>query len=180
MTDETYESLWQQLKSFLFETAKIVASISIISVPIGWVGVPLIDSYIDHKIEDFVAAIESEKKPEVLEFRGNGIVMSQGPYKPGDHVKILYLLKSRSSCSRDVEVRWVDDSGNPLTHLTSVIPATQADMTRDFTTFVVTLTIPTTAPSGSLVYAPIIRPINCPNFKDTVIVPLSTPIEVER
>ncbi len=180
MTEENYHSLFEQLRNFLFETAKIVAAISIIAVPLGYITIPLIDSYIDHKIEDFVAAMDDGNKPDIIEFRGNGIVMAQGPFKPGDIVPILYLLKSKGNCTRDVEVRYIGPNGNVLTHLTRSMRATQATQSLDYIPFTVNLEIPNIAPEGPLVYGAIIRPINCPEFNDQVVVPFSTVIMVKR
>ena len=77
-------------------------------------------------------------------------------------------------------MRFLDKSGRALTHLTRVIKATQATRALEFDAFPVTITVPTTAPEGPLVYAAIIRPINCPNFTQQVVVPLSEAIMVER
>lgn len=180
MTDETYETLGQQLRAFLFETAKIIGSISVISVPLGWFGLPLIDAYINNKISDFVVALEETKKEQIIEFRGNGIVMEQGPFKPGDQVPILFLLKSKGNCHRDIEMRFIGPSGSPMTHLTQLIKATQAPITQDFIPFTITITIPSLAPDGPLVYGAIVRPINCPQFADQVVVPFSTVIMVKK
>ena len=181
MTEDPHESLYEQLKNFLFETAKIVAAISVISVPIAYFTAPIIDNYVDRKIAVFVEAIELERRPDILEFNGNGVVLTQGPVRPGDNVTILYLLKSNTNCQRNVEIRWVGPAGNILTHLTSVRPTTQAQITKDFYPFPVTLTIPDNAPNGPLVYAALIRAAGeCKGFNRQVVVPLSSVIRVER
>jgi hypothetical protein len=173
-------SLAKQFKEFLFGTAKIVAAVSVICTPIAYLVAPVIDAYVDDKITSFIEQLPEQGPRDVLEFKGNGIVLKDGPVKPGEVVPIVFLLKSNSNCHRLVEMRWINEQGVVQTNLTETVVATQAQRNTDFTTFPVYVTIPMEAPDGLFLYAAIVRVPDCKGFKDQTVVPLSTPIRVKR
>lgn len=167
-----------QFFDFAISAAKLYTSLAVLCIPAWFVVAPILDNYIQNVIEK--ASIPTLIEP--LEFRGNGIVMSKGPFNAGDLVPILFLLKVNTECARTVEVRYINQYGSFVTELTEVVPATQSNgISSDFRPFFLGLRLPKNMEDGTYVYAAVIRTIGCEDdIKSTVVVPFSTLIEVRN
>jgi hypothetical protein len=173
------------LRSLLFETAKLVAALTTIAIPIiTWVPAAL-DRYLTAKLSDLTVSFErldarvSLIQAPFVEFLGIGLISKKGPFTPGNIVEVSYQVKRNLPCRTTVVIRYKDAVTNRInTELTDEITATQAPITEDYVEFTVSLRLPERMPKGRWSYTPILLPEDC-NGVAPVMVPASEYFDVE-
>lgn len=195
------KELLKQSLDFLKMVAAITTSIGTVVVALAFLMAPKVDEYIDLRIDHALERLTLEKitkiiapvlkteldkypalydKPDLLDFKGNGIVIEDKIYYPGDTVRIAFLLRRNGNCDANIRVRFLYEKGYIDPELNSVIPAKKSLPNSDFSIFIVALKLPLSIYDGRWVYSAIVETIDCEErFESITYVPLSTPFEVK-
>jgi len=120
-----------QFWSIVGSTARNVAGV-LIAFAVLWAGLwtyviqPQADVYFETKLKDLKTGMDGintrldllqsslpEPRP-FLEIRGNGKVVGDGVFRPGDFMTALYMVRRNSDCPTDVNVQFWDSASNSL------------------------------------------------------------------
>lgn len=185
------------LKVFV-SVASLIVSIGVVSGAVWYGFQPRIDTYIEDKIT--AATVEITKgqlemnqtlvlignringQPPIpfIEFRGTGILRTEGPFKAGGKVPLVFHLRRNGTCPTTVRVRFMNEAGVVDSALSVEMKASPAPITRTFEPFPVNVRLAPDHPKGRWSYVPTLIPDPriCPG-EQSVNVPPSEFFDVE-
>lgn len=124
-----------------------------------------------------VVAIERKvgaDKVDFIEFQGNGVIVTKGPFAPGQVIEILYQLRRNINCPTLIERRYMAASrGRMAAQYTDVINGTQADATISFRPIIIPVPLPKNMDTDRYSYMPILSPdqTTCPGQRSINVPP---------
>lgn len=168
------------LRDWLQLLLAMAGVVSVVGTALGWVFVTA-TAWKDvperlRALESRIAALPGAALPEVVEFRGSGIV-SASSVKAGGRITITYVLRRSIDCATDIRVRFFDHGANVLSSVTYVIPAVRSPVSSSFLAFPIQVAIPRELPAGLYSYFPEILPQSCGVY-GPMMPPMSEAFEV--
>lgn len=126
-------------------------------------------------MEARLASFPGAQSPELLEFRGRGIIASPS-VRAGGRIAVTYVLRRSIDCPTVIRVQFYDFGNNTLVGAGDV-PAIRSPVSQNFSAFTVRVAIPADLPPGRYSYFPEIVPQNCGVY-GAVTPPMSDIFEV--
>ena len=183
------------LLSFGKDVSSHIGALAFIGGVVWLAAKPYVDGYFDARIETSTSSVVAplkqalaavqvtvnqieERVPErelreLLEFTGGGVLLSPGPFGPGDSFEVMYLLVRHDSCATSLRINFIDRAtGRVDPRYSTSFPAVQVQPSPAMQDFVYKVTLPDDMQAGWYSYAPALIPDRaaCPEFR-TVLVP---------
>ena len=144
-----------------------------------------VDRYLQKQISIGIADYQSQlAPPNLLDVAGNGIIHNpKKVYRPGESVRIGFILRRNGPCNSHIEAGFIDQNGLFRSQYSYTTPSRKAAMTSDYIFFVIDITLPN-LPDGWWTYHPILEVTEntevCKRFRRRQTLPLSEPFYVEK
>lgn len=165
--DQTGKTTWRyQLMAIARDTLTVSAVVSLLAT-VAWFFVrpyalPFLT--LPEKVAEINARLAPLSSPELVEFRGSGLLVNGSKFTHDGTVRIMYNLRRNADCATEVEYSFVNaNTGSKVT--TGTGRAVQAPVTEGFTYFILNLPIPDSLLPGKYSYFPRITPMNCGIYK---------------
>lgn len=185
-----------------------IAAMGVVSMAIWYVVEPRLEDWVDERFEPIEQTFDTRIRafdeqmarmaglfarlegrilsfpnPPILEFSGGPIIINQQKeYRPGDYVRIMYLLRRNASCDTTITARFASiTTGAMDSSMTYEFKASRATVSSEFVLFVARIRIPMEAHEDTYTYVPVARVTDaapeCASFAE-VYVPPSPPFRV--
>ncbi|OAN76665.1 hypothetical protein A8B82_14795 [Sulfitobacter sp. EhC04] len=128
-------------------------------------------------VETRLAALPDKLSPNILDFRGIGLV-PQRTVERGGLLTVVYVVRRTIDCETTVRVQFFNHDKN-LTVYGYDMPAVRSPVSSGFSAFAARVRIPSDIPAGTYSYWPIIIPRECGVYGPTTP-PMSEPFEVQQ
>ncbi|MBM1814908.1 hypothetical protein [Pseudosulfitobacter pseudonitzschiae] len=126
-------------------------------------------------VETRLAALPDKLSPNILDFKGIGLVTQKQIHRGGT-LTVVYVVRRSIDCETTVRVQFFDHDKN-LTVYAYDMPAVRAPVSSGFSSFAARVRIPSDLPPGTYSYWPVIIPSACGVYGPTTP-PMSEAFEV--
>jgi len=117
------------------------------------------------KIEAIEQQLSNISSPELIVFKGHGIIINKKEIKAGESIVVGYLLSRKASCDTDIEVIFMDINTKEQIYY-KTIPLLKSPVSEDFVFFPISIKTPSDLPPGNYVFAPRFKPSECGLYKE--------------